>query len=524
MAAGGSVNITIVDGGSATLVVPGSSVQLVLGCCSAGTTNQIISTRTPATLTTNLGVGPLVEAAGLTALAGGTVLAMKVPSAVAGTLGTVTHTGAGTSVVTATGTPNDTYYIQFKVITGGTIGVAGILFQISLDAGRSFNTSSSPTIALGTANTYLIPGTGVTLNFAAGTVLAGQTETLSTNEPYWNTAGIQSALTAFQASTYAIGGVGSIHIVGSPGFATATGANASTINGYLNTLATGFIYQRALMASRDASPAALYSGTGETEAAWITALQTDYSAVSATRMWASAGYWNMPTAFPNPAAWGSPRYRRPVSYALAARAVSIPPQQHTGRVKTGSLGNIVVDPINDPTDGFVYHDERINPGLDYIITGTGTARFATTMTRIGYPGVFSANPLSLAPIGSDFFLIPLGNVFDVFCSQFRTSAQLQIDDDVRVNANGTIYENDAQNIESAIASACNVALFTTKMISSAILTGPAALAANQGSISVDRTTNIKTTSTVTIVGQIISRSYILTINATLSFQNPLSAA
>lgn len=525
MSAGGQVNITIVDGGSATLVVPGSSVQLVLGCCSSGTANQIIATRTPSTLTTYLGVGPLVEAAALTCLAGGTVLAMKIPGAVAGSAGTVTTVGGGTSIITVTGTPNDTYYVLVKFITGGTIASAGITFQVSLDAGRSFNTQSSPTIVLGTANTYAIPGTGLTLNFAAGTILANQTVSFSTNEPYWNTAGVQAGILAFQASSYALGGVGSIHVVGSPGFAAATGPSCSSIQGYLDTLAnTGFIYQRAMMASRDASPAAAYSGTGETEQAWMTALQTDYSGVSARRMLVSAGYWNMPSAYPNPAAWGTPRFRRPVSYALAARAVAIPPQQHSGRVKTGNLSNIVVDSINDPTDGFVYHDERVNPGLDYITTGSGTARFATTLTRIGYPGVFSANPLTMAPIGSDFFLLPLGNVFDVFCSQFRTSAQLQIDDDVRVNTNGTIYENDAQAIEAAIASSCNAALFSTKMISSSIQTGPAALAANQGCIAIDRTVNVKTTSAVTIVGQIVSRGYVLTINAILSFQNPLAAA
>ena len=520
----GNVTITVVDGGSAALVVPGASTQLVLGCCSSGVVNQIVASKTPATFANTFGSGPLPEYCGLAALAGGTILGMKVPSATGGSIGTLTTTGGGTSVVTATGTPNDTYYVQVLIVTGGTIASASpaITFRVSLDAGRSFRNNSSPVLALNTANTYLIPGTGVTLNFAAGTVLAGETVTFSTNEPYWNTAGIQAALNAFQLSQYSLGGVGSIHIVGSPGFTTATGPSASTIQGYMNTLANGFIFERAWLASRDASPPALYSGSGETEAAWTAALQTDYSAVSAVRMSAGAGYWNIPTPFPNPSAWGAPSYRRPSLWAAMCRQVAVPPKRHLGRVKDGALQQIVVDPTNDPSDGFIYHDERVNPGLDYLFAGTGSARFITNTTRVGAPGVFVANPLSLAPIGSDFFITPYGLVMDVFATQFHTTAQNEIDDDIRVNPNGTIFENDARAIEAVLASKCNAAL--SGLISVPIVAGPAALAANTSAIAIDRSANVRATGNVPISGQIVGLGYILSISATLSFQNPNAAA
>ncbi|HTQ46664.1 MAG TPA: hypothetical protein VMI75_28115, partial [Polyangiaceae bacterium] len=100
--AGGQVNITIADGGSATIIVPGSTVQLVLGCSDIGTTNQIIATRTPATLLTNFGYGPLTEAAGMAAAAGGTVLAMKVPSNTAGAI--LLPTYGGGAITTASNT------------------------------------------------------------------------------------------------------------------------------------------------------------------------------------------------------------------------------------------------------------------------------------------------------------------------------------------------------------------------------------------------------------------------------------
>ena len=508
---GGNVNITVVDGGSASIIVPGSSVQLVIGCCSTGTVGQLVATRSPATLQSIFGAGPLVEAAALTCLAGGTVIACRATTTTPGVAGTVTKTGTGTSVITVTGTPVDTYYVKFLVTLGGTIGTGPISFQISLDAGRNYG----PVISLGTANTYLIPGTGITLNFAAGTLVTNDTATFGTTEPLWNTAGSQAAINAFQASQYAVQGVGSTHIVG-----TMSGASCTTVEGYLDTLANNFVYTRSFMSARDASPPSAYSGTGESEATWIGSLQTDYAAVAARRACVGAGHWNMPSAFPSPSAFGAPALRRPIAWAAAAKQVTLPPQRHNGRPKDGSVSQIVVNAASDPLDGFVYHDERINGGLDYIITGSGS-RFMTTMTRTGLPGVFITNPLTQAPLGSDFFLMPFGSVMDVFCSIMNQQGQLIVDDDLRINANGTIFENDARAVESALASAANSILFAQKMISQPIQAGPSA--APSSSIVVDRTTNVRATSTLNISGNLVGKAYALTLNLTLSYLNPGSA-
>lgn len=44
-------------------------------------------------------------------------------------------TGTGSSSITVTGTPLDAYEVAFRVITGGTIGTAGITYQYTLDNG-----------------------------------------------------------------------------------------------------------------------------------------------------------------------------------------------------------------------------------------------------------------------------------------------------------------------------------------------------------------------------------------------------
>jgi hypothetical protein len=54
------------------------------------------------------------------------------------------------------------------VVTGGTIGTSQIKLNLSLDGGRSFQP-----VRLGTANSYVLPNVGVTVSFAAGTLVTG---------------------------------------------------------------------------------------------------------------------------------------------------------------------------------------------------------------------------------------------------------------------------------------------------------------------------------------------------------------
>lgn len=502
----GNVTLNILDGG-ASIVVPSANVQVVIGCAQQGTVNTVVATQSPQTLLSTFGYGPLTEAAALTCLAGGTVLAIRAATNTAGTATAVQFVGSGTSVITVTGAPYDDYYVQFKVTStgGGTIGVAGIFFQVSLDAGRHYG----PILALGTAATYVIPQTGITLNFASGTLVAGDTAQFSTTAPIWNDSGLQSALQALQASQYAGTGWGSTHIVG-----VAAGSDVSTVAGYptsyLETLANGYLFTRAIFTARDAHAPTAWGGAGETESAWMTAIGTDYSAVSAKRACVGAGYYNMPSAFSNTAA-GAPAYRRPLSWAAAAREVTVPPQRHIGRVSDGALSQIIVNPTTDPTDGFIYHDERVNPGLDYLEAGFGTNRFMAAWTRIpNLPGFYITNPLLASTIGSQFFLLPLGLVMDVACNIVHQVAQEEIDADVRLNNNGTLYVNEALAIQSTILNTINADMTNQNMISSA-------------DVVVSQTQNVQATNTVVINVTLTARGYVLAETVNIGFSNPLLA-
>jgi hypothetical protein len=509
----GEVQITVLDGG-ASIVTPANSVQLVIGFASLGTATagQLIATTQPSSLQTSLGYGALPEAAALSVLAGGVVLAVPLAKAATGTAETV-QVGAGNtvsspSVVTvtldATNGAFDDYYVFMKIVTGGVKGTSGWTMQISLDAGRTFG----PVILPGTAATYVISNTGITLNFAAGNFTAGDTFKFATTGPSISTANIQTALNTFAASQYAIAGIGSIHIVGSTIATVGTqqgmsGANATTIQGYLDTLATGFVFTRAIISARDSNQPTAYGGAGETDVTWTAAIALDYSAVSAKRICACAGYYNMPSAYPNASA-GTPRYRRPLAWALAARQVTIPPQRHAGRVRDGALSQIVVDPSNDPKDGFNYHDERVSPGLD-------AARFTSARTRFGKQGYFIVNPNLMSPSGSDFTILPRGNVMDVACDIVHQAGEEEINDDVRLNPSGTLYINDALTIQNGIQGALTANMLATSEISGS-------------TVVVDQTANVGATSKVPINVTIQGRGYVLEEDITIGFQNGNAAA
>jgi len=495
MSTTGNVQITINDNGGATnIIVAAPSVIAVAGTCSSGTVNVPVSTRSLSTITSTFGYGPLSELCALLISAGATVIASKLATATAGAAGAVTFVGTGTSVVSVSGAAYDTYYVVFKVVTGGTIGVAGITFQVSLDAGRTFG----PVIALGTASSYSIPNTGLTLGFAAGDLDTGDVATFGTTEPLADAAGVTAWLEAMLASPYAAAGWGGMIVAGA-----RTGSDVSTIETTLDSLASQYLFERLILNARDASPASKWSGTGESEATWSAALASSFASTSARRALVSAGHYNVPSGIANSAA-GTPRYRRPLSWSIAARKVQQPVQVLSSRVKDGPLASIVVDPTSDPTDGFVYHDERINPGFDSL-------RFASAWTRLGQPqGFFVRSENLMSPLGSDFPLLAVGQCFDNFCSALVQFFTANIDDSVRTNTNGTIYENDAQRLESGALSA--VASSMTGQYQPA-----------NTSVVIDRTYNVKTNSKVLVNGTFGGLAYVREFDLTVQVQNPNAA-
>ncbi len=486
----GDVELTVLDNSAGVVVVPASSVQVVLGPCDGGTANLCVASRDPNALLTACGGGPGVDQAAMTIAAGGTAIFVKTATTTPGVASAVTTFATGTSLVSVTGAPLDAYLVKLLVTKAGSVGTTGIRFRLSLDAGRSYG----PEISLGTAVVFAIVGTGLTLAFATGTMVLGESVTFGCTEPLSDTTAVQAALVALEASPYSTSGWGSLRICG-----PRTGAQAATIQGFLDTLTNTKTWTRAILEVRDNFLPTAYGGAGETDAVWSAAVALDYSAVSAKRCNAVAGNYNMNSAYPIAAA-GTPRLRRNGAYAFACRQVTLRPQNHAGRVSDGSLAQIIVDPTNDPGDGFNYHDDHFAPSLD-------AARFTSFRRRKGKGGFFVVNPRLMAPSGSVFSKpagFPLGLVMDIGCTILNQAHDDNINSDIQLNPNGTIFETAAQGIETVIRNTLRDEMFARNMISGF-------------AYAIDRTNNVRTTDNVNFSCTLFSRGYILQITGTVGY-------
>ncbi len=463
-----TVTITVVDNGvSAAVSVPQTNIQLKIGCAVGGVVNQPFATSTPASLQTQFVGGPLVEAGGMVCQAGNICLAIACPIVTHGVATAVTATVPGGSTSTMTTTLDstngawDTYYFFIKCTVSGTIGTApGPTIQVSADAGRNYGAP----ISLGSATTLVLGapfspptagGTGVQLNFGAGTMVAGDFWKFSTTQPLWNTAGVSAALAAFFASQFAVDGVGSVHIVG-----TVASGDITAIQTALQGGVAGYVFTRAITELRDALAPVAYGGSGETEATWMAAIEAVVAGEAAQpRVCADGGYYNTPSPYANQAA-GAPAYRRPLSWSHAVRRTQIALQRRAGRVKDGPYSTIQVNTAVDPSDGFIYHDERVTPGLNAARIGS-----AMTWPKKGRGFFQCQEPLLSAP-GSQFTELVIGNVLDASCDIGYAAGVEEVSDDLTTQTNGTLDPIDRNTFQGEIQTALNEGMVQTPLVSS----------------------------------------------------------
>jgi hypothetical protein len=99
---------------------------------------------------------------------------VPLPITTQGTVGRIDTSGntdtCVVSIATAAGGALEETDGELKVVNGGTIGTDQILFDLTLDGGRTWQP-----LRLGTANSKTIPYVGLVLSFAAGDLTAGET-------------------------------------------------------------------------------------------------------------------------------------------------------------------------------------------------------------------------------------------------------------------------------------------------------------------------------------------------------------
>lgn len=486
-----SVNINVQDGGLGSAQVPNGKRQVVIGYASAPSALNVptlFAGGAVLALIAAMGYGSGVERAALALDAGAEVVFIACTTDTAGANSAIDSSlKAGTSAVTfADGAPFDDYDGALLVTLGGTIGTGPVRFKFTLDNGRTYSFE----INLGTANTYAIPHSGITLSFGAGTLVTGDIVSWHSTAPQPSNANVATALAALGASSFTWGA--EVAVTG-----VMAGSNVTALETDLDTLAaTGFKFTRAFAESRDAHFLNGHGGTQETEAAWVASLIADFAAVDTKRACVSGGYGNQISPI------SKRNYRRPVAWAGSRRRVQVGgPHIHLGRVRDGSLSGFTF-PSNP--DGLPYHDERGLAGLD-------SARFMTVWTIPGYPGLYIKNP-NLMAANTDFTALYYGSTMDLVCAVMRTAGMRFVNDAVRVDpVTGKILENDARDIERY----CQTQLDTA-------LTAPGYASAIR--VVCSRNDNILTTKTINVTVYVIPLGYMLEIDVTIGFENPVLLA
>jgi len=387
-----------------------------------------------------------------------------------GTDGTVVFSGSGNNGVTlSTACPVDAYALVVTCTSGGALGAAQ--FTYSLDGGNT----TSGTLLVPASGKYVIPDTGILLTFTNALVTTDAWSCPVTTASYAS-GDLTTAMTAALADARTWGFV---HVIGP----ASSVANAATLLASLDT-------QLATAASAYRFAAGLLEVPTDTDANTI----SGFAASSSLRVAAVAGYeWQT-------SGLNGRQMSRPAAWTVAARAAQAAVSDDLGKVISGPLTGASFKATNSALAAG--RDETATPGLD-------AARFTTLRSLIGRQGVFITTGRIMAPGGSDYSLWQNRRVMDVACSTVRNTLLNFLNSSVRVNKDGSIYENDARTIEAQCVADLNAALVQPGDASSA-------------SVVVNRSANILSTQTLPVSIRVVPLGYAKTISVDIGFTNPAS--
>jgi Protein of unknown function (DUF2586) len=179
---------TTLDGQLGVVAPSGDGVRVIVGCSSLGTQDTPLGLSDPGQVAGGLGVGPLArDTADQLSQGGGIVWAVRCDGDVPGVI--TAEVGNPVTALTVTGAPLDAFDLVITITkTGAPSGVAQ--FTYSLDGGDT----TSP--AISSAATYVIPNSGLTINFSAVLYTISETFKFKTTAPKGSVSSIQRAIRA----------------------------------------------------------------------------------------------------------------------------------------------------------------------------------------------------------------------------------------------------------------------------------------------------------------------------------------
>ncbi len=189
------INVMVEDGKLGRNLGNSINAQAKIGVsdAKAGAPILITGSMKPDNIKGLLGYTPLADAC-IDAVENGleTIYAIPVEGEIVGRIGEVMHTGTGEGSLSVEGSPNNAYDIVVR-ITGSGVNNEGS-FRYSIDGGNNFSDER----IIPSGGTYGMPGTGLTLVFAAGaegeSFLEGDAYAFSTDAPAMSNAGALNAV------------------------------------------------------------------------------------------------------------------------------------------------------------------------------------------------------------------------------------------------------------------------------------------------------------------------------------------
>jgi hypothetical protein len=383
----------------------------------------------------------------------------------------------GSTVVTASGTPVDSFDIRAKIVRAASTPAAGAAIKVSIDGGRTYGEEVSIV-----SGSYEVPNTGVTLAFSAASCVVGDIYRLRTAAPTWDATGLDAALDALATSGR------DFEFVVVEGAVNRT--TAATVKTWRDEREAAGQYTFALCEARG-------QATGETVAAWQTSI-TGATPGFQGYDFGKAGVIFAGEALVVSAVDGSAQ-RRSGLRVLASRLLTSKLHESPLKVKNGPV--VALFPDGDSSS--VFHDGRVYTSLDL-------ARFACFQTVQGRArGEYFLTARTMAPASSDY-----GEVqrLRVMCAAARAglpAIALYVGDDVETKTDGTgrITEADAQAIEAEVVAAVKLAVKTAP---NEHVTTVSALC--------NRTDNILTAGILRVAITIVPRGTTNTVTATIGYR------
>lgn len=439
-----------------------TDLHVKIGLCTAGTVNGVFISGDPEAVRTQLGQGALVEA-GLYSIARTRrpVAFIRAAQTTAGAVGTIAQSGAG-PLITATGAaPNDAYQLRVEILVGGIVGTSQ--FRVSLDGGDTWSA------AIATAASYVIPDSGITIQFPAGTYVLGEVYSADCTAPAFDTTSLNAALDAALAMSQQFR---CVHVVGYGADGSATATVAAAVASKMTEAEGLHRYTYAVLEAADDSDADLISA---------------FASFASTRVMVCAGFTELVSAR------NARLYKRPAAWPLVSRIMSVGVSRDPGAVEDGPLDASVVS---------LYRDEQRTQGLH-------DARFATLRTFPGRPGFYVTGGKMMAPAGSDFANVTNRQVLDVASRVTYEELHRYVNVDLEVDDAGLIDEKDARKIEARVLGRLRTALLS-----------PTPREASDVAFTLKRDGNILSTETLSGKTRVRPKGYARFIENEIAFSNP----